>query len=227
MKDYRRIWIKANGPIPLDEQGRKYDIHHIDGNRENSELSNLQCVSMEEHLNIHISRGDWGAAFRIGQRMDIDPIIKSDLMSKSNKKRLEEGNHPFLQEEFKRLQKKAMNTMINNNKHPFQNPEVIKKAIKIKQEKYNHEELSQQTKKGWELWKENNPNADRTTKGSKVGAEKTKGTKWYHKEDGTQLRTTPDNPRIISENWLQGRFEGKELSIKANLCKLNKKNKQL
>ena len=222
MKDYRRLWTKANGPIPLDEKGRRYDIHHIDGNRENSELDNLRCVSMEEHLNIHIEQEDWSAAFRIAQRMDIDPKIKSELMSKSNKKRLEEGSHPFLQDACKILRKSRMDKLIEDGTYPFQNPEVIKKAIKTKQEKYNHQELSEQTKKGWELWKQNNPNVDRTTKGSKVGAEKTKGTKWYHKEDGTQIRTTPDNPCILEENWLQGRFKGKELSIKANFCKLNK-----
>lgn len=223
MKNYRRIWIKANGPIPLDEQGRRYDIHHVDGNRENSELNNLQCVSMEEHLNIHTNRGDWAAAFRIAQRMNVDPRIKSELMSKSNKKRLEEGSHPFTDKKIRETNLRTTMEKIKNKEHPFQKLETNKKAIKAKQEKYNHEELSQQTKKGWELWKQNNPNADRTTKGSKVGAEKTKGTKWYHKEDGTQLRTTPDNPCIIEENWLQGRFRGKELSIKANLSKLNKK----
>jgi len=225
MKDYRKIWEKINGPIPLDECGRRYEIHHIDGNRNNNDLSNLQCVSIEEHFKIHYDQGDWAAAFRIAQRMTIDPEIKSKLMSKSNKKRLEEGSHPFLQEEFKKLQQRAMTSMINDNKHPFQNPEVIKKAIKVKQEKYNHEELSEQTRKGWENWKKNNPGADRTTKGSKVGADKIRGTRWYHKLDGSQLRTTPDNPRIVEEGWLQGRFRGKELSVRANFCNLNKNNK--
>ena len=223
MKDYRRLWTKANGPIPLDEKGRRYDIHHIDGNIENSELDNLRCVSMEEHLNIHIKQEDWAAAFRIAQRMDIDPKIKSELMSKSNKKRLEEGSHSFQQPTFNARRMNAMDNLIKKGEHPFQRPDVIKKAVEAKQNKYNHEELSQQTKKGWDSWKMNNPGVDRTTKGSKVGAEKTRGTKWFHKADGTQLRTTPDDPRIVEESWLQGRFKGKELSIKANLCKLNKK----
>jgi len=190
---------------------------------EKIELSNLQCVSIEEHLNIHTNRGDWAAAFRIAQRMDIDPRIKSELMSRSNKRRLEEGSHPFTDKKIRETNLRTTMEKIKNKEHPFQKLETNKKAVKAKQEKYNHKELSEQAKKGWDLWKQNNPNTDRTTKGSELGAEKTKGTKWYHKEDGTQLRTTPNNPRILEENWLQGRFRGKELSIKANLSKLNKK----
>lgn len=53
MIDYRKKWIKANGPIPFDSEGRPYDIHHIDGNRRNNSLENLQCVSIEEHYEIH------------------------------------------------------------------------------------------------------------------------------------------------------------------------------
>lgn len=224
MKDYRRLWTKVNGPIPLDEQGRRYDIHHIDGNRENCELENLQCVSMEEHLAIHVGHKDWAAAFRIAQRMSVNPKIKSELMSKSNKKRLEEGTHPFQDMEIREAATKAVMEMVAAGAHPFQDPEVNKRAVKAKQEKYNHEELSEQTKKGWAAWKEVNPDATiRTLQGSKAGAEKIKGTKWYHKADGTQIRITPNNPQIQEEGWLEGRFMGKELSTKANLGKLNKK----
>jgi hypothetical protein len=224
MKDYRRLWVKVNGPIPYDEQGRRYDIHHIDGNRENCSIENLQCISMEEHLAIHTEQGDWAAAFRIAQRMNIDPAIKSELMSKSNKKRLEEGTHPFQDKEMREANSKIVAEKLAKGTHPFQDPETQKKASKVRREKYNHKELSEHTKKGWVKWKENNPDATvRTLQGSKVGADKLKGTKWYHKEDGTQLRTTPNDPQIQEENWLQGRFMGKELSAKANLGKLNKK----
>lgn len=65
---YRQIWEQANGPIPTDEQGRTYEIHHIDGNRKNNDLSNLRCVTIEEHYNIHLQQKDYYAAFIIGQR---------------------------------------------------------------------------------------------------------------------------------------------------------------
>lgn len=29
MDNYRKIWGKAHGPIPKDDNGMTYDIHHI------------------------------------------------------------------------------------------------------------------------------------------------------------------------------------------------------
>jgi hypothetical protein len=69
--DYRKIWSDANGPIPYDEEGRRYDIHHIDKNRENNKLSNLQCLSIRDHYNLHKSQGDWGACNLISSRMNL------------------------------------------------------------------------------------------------------------------------------------------------------------
>lgn len=54
--NYRKIWEANNGTIPTDELGRSYEIHHIDGNRKNNHLSNLMCVSIEEHYNIHLNQ---------------------------------------------------------------------------------------------------------------------------------------------------------------------------
>ena len=71
MKNYRKIWEDANGPIPKDELGRSYEIHHIDGNRKNNDLSNLMCVSIQEHYDIHKNQKDYCAAFRISQRLNI------------------------------------------------------------------------------------------------------------------------------------------------------------
>jgi len=68
---YRKIWEQANGPIPADEQGRPYEIHHVDGNKNNNDLSNLQCVTIREHYEIHKRQGDYGAAWMIAQRLDL------------------------------------------------------------------------------------------------------------------------------------------------------------
>ena len=35
---YRKIWTNANGPIPVDSDGRTFHIHHVDGNRDNNEF---------------------------------------------------------------------------------------------------------------------------------------------------------------------------------------------
>jgi len=48
------------------------------------------------------------------------------------------------------------------------------------------------------------------------------GTKWYHKPDGTNLRTFPDDPKILEEGWLPGRFGGKLISDNANKAKEKK-----
>lgn len=54
--NYRKIWESVNGPIPKDERGVTYDIHHIDGNRKNNNIINLICVSVEEHYQIHLKQ---------------------------------------------------------------------------------------------------------------------------------------------------------------------------
>jgi DNA-binding transcriptional regulator YiaG len=65
MSNYRKLWRDANGQIPIDENGVSHEIHHIDGNHSNNTLSNLKCVSIIEHFQIHLSQGDFAAANRI------------------------------------------------------------------------------------------------------------------------------------------------------------------
>ena len=69
--DYKKLWSDTYGPIPLDSEGRPYEIHHKDGNRQNNSLKNLQCVSIQEHYNIHKQQGDHYAAWLIAQRMKL------------------------------------------------------------------------------------------------------------------------------------------------------------
>lgn len=69
---YRRIWEKAFGPIPKDNQGRSYEIHHIDGNSDNNSLDNLLCVSIEEHHRIHLQQKEYNAAHLIAERMGLN-----------------------------------------------------------------------------------------------------------------------------------------------------------
>jgi hypothetical protein len=54
------------------------------------------------------------------------------------------------------------------------------------------------------------------------------GTKWYHKLDGSNLRAFPDDEKIELEGWLNGRFNGHNISTKANSDKQKKyKGKKL
>lgn len=69
--NYRQIWVQANGPIPKDSNGRPYEIHHIDGNRNNNSLDNLKCISIEEHYKIHLEQGDYQSAWRVANRLGL------------------------------------------------------------------------------------------------------------------------------------------------------------
>ena len=82
--DHRKIYETFIGPIPKDEDGRSYEIHHIDGNHNNNEISNLLCVSIKEHYEIHKSQGDYKACLIMSQRMKVSPEEKSYLAKLSN-----------------------------------------------------------------------------------------------------------------------------------------------
>jgi hypothetical protein len=96
--NYRKIYETNYGEIPRDEWGRKYEIHHIDGNSHNNELSNLLCVSIQEHYDIHLSRGDYQAAYRIGKKMKLSPTLLSELARKFQLNRVKNGTHHLLGE---------------------------------------------------------------------------------------------------------------------------------
>lgn len=82
--DHRKIYETHIGPIPKDEEGRSYEIHHIDGNHNNNSLSNLLCVSIKEHYEIHKSQGDFRACLIMSQRMKVSAEEKSYLAKLSN-----------------------------------------------------------------------------------------------------------------------------------------------
>lgn len=85
--NYRKIWITANGPIPKDSDGRTYEIHHKDGNRENNDLDNLMCLSIQEHYDIHLAQKDYQACHAIKLRMKYSHKEISELASKAAKAR--------------------------------------------------------------------------------------------------------------------------------------------
>lgn len=87
---YRQIWEQYNNQtIP-----EGHEIHHIDGNRSNNDPSNLLCVSIEQHLEIHRKQEDWGAVHAILARMSDREGIR-EAASKAQKKRLLEDRHNF------------------------------------------------------------------------------------------------------------------------------------
>lgn len=94
--NYRKIYEDNFGPIPTDELGRSYHIHHIDGNHDNNDPSNLMAVSMQEHYNIHYQQGDWAACVRLAQNLNRSQEEISELNRQAQKIRVAEGTHPFL-----------------------------------------------------------------------------------------------------------------------------------
>jgi|688.fasta_scaffold80405_4 hypothetical protein len=92
---YRKIWEKVYGKIPVDEKGRSYEIHHIDGNRNNNSLENLQCLSIEEHYRLHLEKGDYAAANLIAKRFD-KPIVKGFAGNRKGAKLTEKHKQALL-----------------------------------------------------------------------------------------------------------------------------------
>ena len=86
--NYRSIYEQCFGQISKDENGRTYEIHHIDGDHSNNSPNNLSALSIEEHYAVHYSQGDWFACFLIGMRMKKSHEELSALLSGEN-------NHNF------------------------------------------------------------------------------------------------------------------------------------
>ena len=115
-----RYYESHHGPIPKDEDGRTYEIHHIDGNPLNNSIENLIALSIKDHYDIHYRQEDWIACFRIAKRMKISPQEKSDLARKSNLIQVANGTHIFQNKELAKSRvTKANNTKVANGTHHF------------------------------------------------------------------------------------------------------------
>lgn len=90
---YRKIFENHHGKIPKEENGRTYDIHHIDGNHSNNNPENLLAVTLQEHYDIHKKQGDHGACFLLSQKLRLSPEEISNHSKKTNEKRLKNGTH--------------------------------------------------------------------------------------------------------------------------------------
>ena len=71
------------------------EIHHIDGNHNNNDISNLIAVTWKEHYEIHYAQGDWAACLLISGRHSIAPEERSRLASLAASKGNAEGKCGF------------------------------------------------------------------------------------------------------------------------------------
>lgn len=92
---YRKIYKNYHGSIPVDNTGRTFDIHHIDGDRNNNDIENLVALSIEEHYNLHIQQNEHQAAAAIRMRWDKNIEDISKLNSIAAKNRVALGHHPW------------------------------------------------------------------------------------------------------------------------------------
>lgn len=144
---YRDIYRLHHGDIPVDEDGRTYDIHHINGNRQNNNIFNLVALTIVDHYEVHKIQGDWRACTRIALKMKKSPQEISELVSKQQRARVRDGTHHFIGGG---LQRATTKKLIDEGKHHFQNSEVQSK-INLKRYKNGTgnfgSELSKKTQK--------------------------------------------------------------------------------
>ena len=125
---YRRIWEEANGPIPDG-----HEIHHIDGDRSNNALSNLACLSLQEHYDVHYSQGDWGACSLLGRRLRHTPEelfeVQSKMASDNCRKQIENGTWHFNTPE---MDEKRLASLRSSKKHKKHLSDLNERTLKSK-----------------------------------------------------------------------------------------------
>jgi len=158
---YRKIYEDNFGPIPVDDNGRTYDIHHIDGNHSNNEPTNLKAVSIQEHYDIHFSQGDWYACSMIALRMSKTPAEISAEIRENNRKMFDEG-HIWQDREWARERTRKR---LENGTHNFQGPHLQKKRIAEGRHPFIGElnPTRQKIKDGTHLFLVDNPNEETVT----------------------------------------------------------------
>lgn len=119
---YRKIWVAAYGEIPKDAEGRSYEIHHVNGDRTDNRLENLQCVSIQEHFDIHYAAGEYKACALIAGRMN-KPVLKREMSALAKKKmsdaqrlKVLDGTHHLLSGE---IQSHANKVRVQQGTHNF------------------------------------------------------------------------------------------------------------
>jgi hypothetical protein len=125
-KIYRKIYEGYFGPIPVDDNGRTYEIHHIDGDHCNNTPTNLKAVTIKEHYDIHYSQEDYVSCSLISLRMNLSPEELSDLRSKAAFERVANGTHPW--KDIERMRKQNQKRTAEG-KNAFSNPDNVRQQI--------------------------------------------------------------------------------------------------
>lgn len=136
MMNYRKIWESHYGPIPFDNNGRRMEIHHKDGNRKNNSIDNLELLTIQEHYNIHYFQKDWAACQSIISRMKLSPDETRKIQSELALKRIKDGTHHFINPDYikkdserKRKRVGSLNNMWGKN-HKLTTKELMSRSHK-------------------------------------------------------------------------------------------------
>lgn len=170
MSNYRKIWSDHYGPIPFDEKGITYDIHHIDGNRKNNDITNLIAVSIKEHFEIHFKQGDFEACSAIKLRMD-DFNFKGyerseEVKQKISKFQKERKRNPLSEET-----KRKIGESRKGKKHTDETRNKLSKFHKGKKLSEESRKKLSEYKKGKRLSDEHKRKVSESLKGRKVTEE--------------------------------------------------------
>lgn len=141
--NYRKIYEQHYGPIPHDNQGRSFEIHHIDGNRNNNDISNLRAVSLEDHYNIHKMQGDWAACLLIAAKLKLSGEQIREIARNNNLKQLADGIHPFQSEKVKAMSRQR----VINGTHNWLDSKTQRETAKKRLAHSTHEQRSEAAKK--------------------------------------------------------------------------------
>jgi hypothetical protein len=139
MAIYRKIYEQHYGPIPNDDEGRTYDIHHIDGNHKNDNPKNLRALSKKDHYDVHYSQGDWGACMLIADSLKLSPAEISSLATRNHQKRISDGTHPFLGGD---VAKETSRRRVKENTHNFLGGQIQRETAQRRVSDGTHHWLS-------------------------------------------------------------------------------------
>ena len=123
--NYRKFYEKFHGTIPIDENNIPYEIHHIDGNHSNNDITNLQCLSIDDHYKVHVQHEDWSAAKLILLRKqsyingEFDKEVMSYFSSINNRNRVNNGSHNFLTPQHAENNSRVQKLLVESGVHHF------------------------------------------------------------------------------------------------------------
>jgi hypothetical protein len=127
--NHRNIYKKHFGAIPKDSNGYSMDIHHIDGDHTNNDISNLKLVTIQEHYDIHYAQEDWGACNLLARRLSLSADELSFIAKKSAEERVAAGTHHLM----KRADGSSISSdRVKNGTHHFLNSGEITRARNLK-----------------------------------------------------------------------------------------------